>query len=91
MTIKRQDIDNKIKNDDLLGRSFTVGVAVYELVKGGAKLDRDIRLALAEALESLINADYDKIDMHLTDIALVEALDLAVIDEVVRYHYEYDE
>ena len=90
MTITRQDINNKIEDGSLIGRSFTLGVAVYELVRDGAELEEDIRSVLVDRLVLLIDADYNKVDHHFTDLALVEAIDLADLDEVINDYYGYD-
>lgn len=90
MTITRQDINNKIEDGSLSGRSFTLGVAVYELVRDGAELEEDIRSVLVDKLALLIDADYNKVDRCFTDLALVEAIDLAGLDEVISDYYGYD-
>jgi hypothetical protein len=89
--IAKQDIENRTKKEDISGRSFTIAVAIYKLVRDGAELGEDIRSALVDSLASLINADYNKVDRHFTDRALVEAIDLEDLDEIAGNYYNYDE
>lgn len=82
-----EQLSNIIKNHDLYGRSFTLGVALY------IGITRDeISFSFAEEFEELCSEYYydlykelsDKYGMHSGAKVWAEMLDLAVLDEMAR-------
>ena len=89
-------IEKTIENNDLYGRSFTYGVAFVTLVRGdyfwtGEGSVEDIEWQLAEHLATVVDGDAVKIHNSLSLKALVEAVDIAVIDEIVTAYIDGEE
>ena len=91
--MNKELLDKTIERNNLYGRSFTYGVAFVTLVRGGYFWNdegsvEDIEWMLAEHLAAEIDGDAMRIHNKLTLKALTEAVDIAVIDELVTSYVE---
>lgn len=91
MTTKEyaQLFEKTIENNELYGRSFTLGVALYTLLTNGYFNSEtnalvEIEHQLAGALAAELEADPQVIYNKLSTRALAEAVDIAVLDEIAR-------
>ena len=80
-------LDNTIENNDLYGRSFTYGVALYKLISGGYfALDDDE--TLTDTLTDIVAAELDTTAERVSEVmtlrALAETVDVSVLDELAR-------
>lgn len=81
-------ISKVIKEQDMYGRSFTRGYALYHIMKTGQYLTEE----MADELEEQIKLFYDGLTETLEDYrihpnleAWAELLDLAVLAEIASY------
>ena len=81
--------EQTIDINELNGRSFTLGVALYTLLVGGYfKLGSDelmeIKHQLAEYLSYELGTTTDRVYEKLSTRAMAEATDIALLDEIAR-------
>ena len=81
--------EQTIEAQDLSGRSFTLGVALYALLMSGYfAMDSDelmeIEHQLAEHLSYELGTTSDRVYETLSTRAMAEATDIAVMDEIAR-------
>ena len=80
-------ISQTIKNQDLYGRSFTAGVALYHLAREN-RLEEDLEDELDYTLHEWLGEDFYKMleDRHChTGVEyIVDLVDLALLDELAR-------
>ena len=75
-----------IKNQDLYGRSFTLGVALYKGIQLGAFDDdqQDAILYYFEEFYPELAAAYENMNCKYNLHAWAEAIDIAALDEIAR-------
>lgn len=81
-----EQLSNIIKNEDLYGRSFTLGVALYIGVRNDS-----ITTAFADDFEDICKEYYYDLDqqiersgMHSSAKVWAELLDFAMLDDIAR-------
>ena len=91
MTTKEYEelFEQTIDNNELHGRSFTLGVALYTLLAGGYLASgsdelMEIEERLAEHLSYELGTTFDRVHETLNTRAMAEAVDIAVLDEIAR-------
>ena len=79
-------LDNTIENNDLYGRSFTYGVALYKLISGGyfALDDETLTDTLTEIVAAELDTTAERVSEAMTLRALAETVDVSVLDELAR-------
>lgn len=86
-TVFRELLDNTIENNNLYGHSFTYGRAFELLVKRGVfsgddDLDRKVDTMLIESTANYLGLDESVVEEKMSQGAMVETLDLAVLDDM---------
>lgn len=80
-------ISDTIKKQDLYGRSFTAGVALYELASEGW-LDVDMESELSSLLEMYVGEDVTELmsarGLSVEARDLVHVVDIATLDDIAR-------
>lgn len=81
-------IDQYIESRDLYGRSFTYGVALYEMLRHNALVYDDIQETiddmLVEHVAQLLDITHEKVQTYFSTGALIEVTDIAMLDEMAR-------
>jgi len=78
------------RNPQNKGKSFTYGCILYDYVKNGgdlAGLGYGIEQTALEYVQMELDAKRDKI-YNLSDLALVEILDISILDEIATPLFE---
>lgn len=80
--------DDFIEAHNLYGRSFTYGLALYEMIKGNYLITDDINNQIDDMLidhvASTLDIDQSKVSEHFSLGAMNEFADISVLDYIAR-------